>query len=610
MCGIIGYTGHRPAVPLVMEGLKRLEYRGYDSSGVCFVQNRELHVIRAEGKLKLLEDKLAGREVSLSTTAMGHTRWATHGAPTEDNAHPHLSCYGKLAIVHNGIIENYQERKNDLLSKGVRFSSETDTEVLVNCIEDELKPGLSLLEAFAGALQKAHGAYALALLSPDEPNVVYAARQSAPLLLGIGAGENFVASDIPAFLPFTRDVVFLEDGEIVRITPTSWEVFSIDTLQPLEKKPQRIEWDLQAAQKGGFKHFMLKEIFEQPRAIADCMSGRVNLERLEVSIPELDSADAPARLRVIACGTSYNAGLWAMPLMEQWAGIPTTVEIASEFRYRNALLSPGELALVISQSGETADTLAALRIARQQGCPVLGLCNVIGSSIAREADMVVFTQAGPEVSVASTKALSSQMVVLLLMALYWGRKKKTLDRETLRQALRGLAALPTQLESLMPSLNDEARRMAARFSSCRGMFFLGRGQSYPLALEGALKVKELSYIHAEGYAAGEMKHGPIALVDPEFPSFFIAPHDDLFAKSKSNLEEVAARSGPVIALTNPPKPGMELRGGESWILPDAWGPLSGFLMLPAIQLFSYEAATLLGKDVDQPRNLAKSVTVE
>lgn len=610
MCGIIGYTGHRPAVPFVMEGLRRLEYRGYDSSGICFVQNKELRVVRAEGKLKLLEEKLSGMEVSLATTGMGHTRWATHGAPTEDNAHPHRSSRGAIAIVHNGIIENYQEHKHALEAKGYSFSSQTDTEVLANLIADERHEGLSMLQSFASALKKAHGAYAVALLSPDEPDVIYAARCAAPLLLGIGTGEHFVASDIPAFLPYTRQVVFLEDGEIVRITPRSWEVFSLDRLAPVCKTPQYIEWDLQAAQKGGFKHFMLKEIFEQPRVLHDCMAGRVDLSCPDVAIPELQGMELPSRLRIVACGTSFHAGLWAMPLMEEWANIPTTVEIASEFRYRNPILAEGEAVLVISQSGETADTLAALRIAKTKGCRVLGLCNAIGSSMGREADVELFTQAGPEISVASTKALTSQMCVLLLMALQWGSMRACLPDGIMQKALHGLAALPAQLETLLPALQLEARALALRFASSKGMFFLGRGQSYPLALEGALKIKELSYIHAEGYASGEMKHGPIALIDPEFPSFFLAPHDDLFAKSKSNLEEVAARGGPVIALTNPPRPGMELRGGEQWVLPDAWGPLNAFLLLPALQLFSYEAAFFLGKDVDQPRNLAKSVTVE
>ncbi len=610
MCGIIGYAGRRPAVPLVMEGLRRLEYRGYDSSGVCFSQSNELRVVRAEGKLDRLEEKLAGMEVSLAVTAIGHTRWATHGAPSEANAHPHKSFTGALCIVHNGIIENYQECKAELEAKGVRFSSETDTEVLANIIEDERKAGGTVLESFARALRRAHGAYAVALLSPEEPNVVYAARQSAPLLLGIGMGENFVASDIPAFLPYTRDVVFLDDGEIVRITADEWAVFSLKDLASLEKPVRRVEWDMQAAQKGGFRHFMLKEIFEQPKAISDCMAGRVDIAGKTVRVPELEALPRPGRLRIVACGTSFHAGLWAMPLLEGWSGIPISVEIASEFRYREPLLSPDELVMVISQSGETADTLAALRIAKQKGCKVIGLCNVIGSSIAREADAVVYTQAGPEISVASTKALCSQMAVLLLMSLHWGSRGGNLEAGTLHAAVTGLAALPAQLESILPSLQSEARALAWKYAAVKGMFFLGRGQSYPLALEGALKVKELSYIHAEGYAAGEMKHGPIALVEPDFLTFMLAPHDELFPKTKSNLVEVQARRGPVVALTNPAKPGFEVNAEYLWTIPEAWGPLAGFLMLPALQLFSYETAGYLGNDVDQPRNLAKSVTVE
>ncbi|MDL2316388.1 glutamine--fructose-6-phosphate transaminase (isomerizing) [Desulfovibrio sp. OttesenSCG-928-A18] len=610
MCGIIAYAGHRPAVPLVLEGLRRLEYRGYDSSGVCFEQGGDLCVIRASGKLQELEDKLSGMQIFLATTGMGHTRWATHGAPTESNAHPHRSFRGGLCLVHNGIIENYQECKNELLRKGVSFQSETDTEVLVNCVEDECGPGLSNLEAFARALSKAQGAYAVAMMARDEPGTIYAARQSAPLLLGIGTGENFVASDIPAFLSYTRDVVFLEDGEIVRMTASSWEVFSLEDLRPVSKNIQRIEWDMQAAQKGGYKHFMLKEIFEQPRALADCMAGRLDSRRMEANVPELMDAEPPERLRIVACGTSYHAGLWAMPLLEEWAGIPCTVEIASEFRYRKPLLSRDEAVLVISQSGETADTIAALRIARAGGARVLALCNVLGSSIAREADLVLYTQAGPEISVASTKALSTQMMALTLMALHWGRVRGSVNEDTRHKAVSALLALPDQLQSLLPGLQSEARSLAQRYAHAKGMFFLGRGQSYPLALEGALKVKELAYIHAEGYASGEMKHGPIALIEPDFPSFFLAPHDALFAKTKSNLEEVCARSGPVIVLTNPQRQGMELRDGTQWILPEAWGPLAGFFLLPALQLFSYEAASSLGKDVDQPRNLAKSVTVE
>jgi glucosamine--fructose-6-phosphate aminotransferase (isomerizing) len=593
-----------------MEGLRRLEYRGYDSSGVCFVRNRELHVVRAEGKLNNLEDKLAEMDVSLATSGMGHTRWATHGAPTEGNAHPHLSFRRDLAIVHNGIIENHQELKEILQGKGYRFFSETDTEVLADLIADEQVEGMPLIRAFARALEKASGAYAVALLSPEEPGTIYAARLSCPLLIGAGAGEYFAASDIPAFLPYTRDVIFLEDGEIARITPLSAEVFSLPDLKPVPKTLTHIAWDLQAAQKGGYKHFMLKEIYEQPRVVSDCAAGRADMRRNAVRMPELEGFPVPSRLRIVACGTSRHAGLWARNLMEEWAGIPTTVETASEFRYRNALTTPGESLLAISQSGETADTLAALRRVKEQGVTTLGICNVIGSSIAREADAVVLTQAGPEISVASTKAMTAQMTVLMLTALYWGQARGRLDREIRARALSELADIPARLSGILPTLESEAADLAARFAACKGMFFLGRGQSFPLALEGALKVKELAYIHAEGYASGEMKHGPIALIDPSFPSFFLMPHDGHFTKTRSNLEEVAARKGPVVALTNPPKEGMELRVGESWLLPEAWGPLWSFFMLTALQLFSYKAAAFLGKDVDQPRNLAKSVTVE
>ena len=610
MCGIIGYSGHRPAVPVVIEGLRRLEYRGYDSSGVSFFQHGTLNIIRAPGKLRLLEDKLASIEHSLATTSIGHTRWATHGAPTEANAHPHQSFSGDICIVHNGIIENYQELKAELTAKGIVFHSQTDTEVLVNCIADECKEGLSLMQSFANALKRAKGAYAVAMLSKAEPNVIYAARHSAPLLLGIGIGENFIASDIPAFLPYTRDVVFLEDDEIIRVTPTSWEVLALDDLSPKSKQTHRVDWDVQSAQRGGYRHFMLKEIFEQPQVITDCTTGRISSEACEAVIPELAGQEPPSRLRIVACGTSYHAGLWAQSLIEQWAQIPVTVEIASEFRYRKPLFTPGEAVLVISQSGETADTLAALRIAREKGCKTIGLCNVVGSSIAREADTVIYTQAGPEISVASTKALCSQMVVLMIMAMAWGIRKNSLDRETIANAIKGLLLLPNQLREALPAMQDTAKALAVHHSGSKGMFFLGRGPAFPLALEGALKVKELSYIHAEGYAAGEMKHGPIALIEPEFLSVIIAPDDTLLPKTMSNMEEVQARKGPVILLTNPATEARNITADHVWTIPGAWGPLASLLLLPALQLFSYETASYLGNDVDQPRNLAKSVTVE
>lgn len=620
MCGIIGYSGHRPAVPLLVEGLRRLEYRGYDSSGVAFLQAGKLHVIKAVGRLSALEAKLASGPTMLSTCGIGHTRWATHGAPEERNAHPHLARGGSLAIVHNGIIENFQELRDELAASGCSFVSDTDTEVLACLIEEERKRASSLLEAFARALRRARGAYAVAMVSPEEPGTVYGARLSAPLLLGVGAGECFVASDIPAFLAYTRDVVFLEDGEIARVHSGgqglggAWELFRLDDLAPVRRDAVRIEWDMQAACKDGYKHFMLKEIMEQPRVIAECMAGRVPADPARdeaegLFLPELDGLDVPRRLRIVACGTSFNAGLWGARLLEKLGGVPVTVEIASEFRYRDPLLEEGEMVLAISQSGETADTLAALRLAREKGRVVLGLCNVVGSSIAREADAVLYTQAGPEISVASTKAMCSQMVVLLLLALYWGRRKGMPGDAGLLAALRGMPAL---LEGALPALRETAIRAARAYAGSRSFFYLGRGPAYPLALEGALKLKELSYIHAEGYAAGEMKHGPIALVDPEFPTFALALRDEFFPKMVSNIEQVQARQGKVIVLTQADAGGGcgDLHADVLWTLPSCHPTLASFLALPALQLFSYEVADYLGKDVDQPRNLAKSVTVE
>ena len=608
MCGIIGYAGHRPAVPVVVEGLRRLEYRGYDSAGVAFVRQDDIHVVRAMGKLAALEEKLAHESVTTPTCAMGHTRWATHGVPAERNAHPHCSNDGSLAIVHNGIIENYQAIKAELAGKGYTFSSETDTEVLVNLIAERRKTSPDLLHAFATALREAHGAYAVCLMDKAEPGVIYAARMSAPLIFGQGTGENFVASDIPAFLPYTRKVVFLQDGDLVRATANSYEILRLEDLSPVSHETQTIQWDMQAAQKGGYRHFMLKEIFEQPRVISDGLTGRMSDDKSRVRLAELDDLPVPKRLHIVACGTSYHSGLWGRLLLEHWARVPVQVEIASEFRYRDTLLlDKDDMVLVISQSGETADTLAARRIAKQNGVTVLGLCNVVGSSIAREASAVLYTQAGPEISVASTKAMCSQMLMLTLMALYWGTRKGCLSVEESRGNLQMLENLPALLDGNLPAMHERAKEISRKYSQVHNFFYLGRGHCYPLALEGALKLKELSYIHAEGYAAGEMKHGPIALIDPGFPTFALALDDVLLPKVKSNMVEVQARQGQVIALTNK---GVELEAEDRWDIPALPGPLSAFLALPALQLFSYETADYLGKDVDQPRNLAKSVTVE
>lgn len=607
MCGIIGYSGHRPAVPVLLEGLKSLEYRGYDSAGVAFIQNRKLEVVRAPGKLAELEHKLGGMNIGQATSGLGHTRWATHGLPVERNAHPHTSNDRRIALVHNGIIENFQHLREDLKRKGYTFASETDTEVLTHLLADGLKQHATMLEALSWALAQVEGAYAVAVVDLQEPGVIYGARASSPLVLGVGTGENFIASDIPAFLHYTRKVVFLEDGELVRIDADTWGVYDTTTLAKIDKKIHQIDWDVQAAQKGGYKHFMLKEIFEQPKVISDCLAGRLDHDRNVVELPELQDLIPPKRLHIVACGTSYHAGLWGLNLLEGWARIPTSVEIASEFRYRDVMLEPEDVVLVISQSGETADTLAVLRKAKEMGIAVYALCNVVGSSIAREADLVVYTQAGPEISVASTKAMCSQLVLLTLMALHWGRKKGTLPEGVMESCVRGLQGLPGLLEAELPPLREISRKLARKYSHATSFLYLGRGCNYPLALEGALKLKEISYIHAEGYAAGEMKHGPIALIDPDFPTFAIALNDAHFTKVKSNLEEVQAREGKIIGLTHP---NTGLMVDDPWVIPEAWGLLSAFITLPALQLFAYEMADYLGRDVDQPRNLAKSVTVE
>jgi glucosamine--fructose-6-phosphate aminotransferase (isomerizing) len=607
MCGIIGYSGHRPAVGVIVEGLKRLEYRGYDSAGVAYVQRNELHVVRAEGKLANLENKLAELPTHTATSGMGHTRWATHGLPVERNAHPHRDQAGTVALVHNGIIENYQELRSELTAKGVLFTSETDTEVLAQLVGQYLAETKKMDLAVSKALARVEGSYAICVVSLAHPGVLYAARRSSPLVMGVGMGENFVASDIPAFLPYTREVVFLEDGEMVRIDANSWQVMDESTLEPIAKTPQHITWDVQAAQKGGYKHFMLKEIFEQPRVISDCLAGRVDRKTGKAHLEELAGAPTPERLFIVACGTSFHAGLWGMYLMENWAKIPTRVEIASEFRYREPLLGPGDTVLAISQSGETADTLAGMRLARKLGATVIGLCNVVGSTVSREADRVIYTQAGPEMSVASTKAMCSQLTLLTLLALYWGQEKGVLPAEASTHCVRTLEGLPDVLAAELPGMRHKATELARAYSEAHSFLYLGRGMCYPLALEGALKLKEISYIHAEGYASGEMKHGPIALIDPKFPTFALAPCDDLYPKVKSNLQEVQARGGKIITLTHAAQ---DLRVEHAWVVPAVWGPLDAFMLLPALQLFAYEMADYLGKDVDQPRNLAKSVTVE
>ncbi|MBQ7456633.1 MAG: glutamine--fructose-6-phosphate transaminase (isomerizing) [Desulfovibrio sp.] len=609
MCGIIGYTGHRPALPVVLEGLRHLEYRGYDSAGVGYVLQKKLHRVRAKGKLHNLEDALTNLGAAITVScAIGHTRWATHGIPEERNAHPHFSNDGTLALVHNGIIENYQELKAELVQKGYGFESDTDTEVLINLISFCRQSEPSLLAAFAKALSLAHGAYAVCMLDCEAPQTLYAARMQAPLLVGKGVGEYFIASDIPAFLASTRDVLFLEDGEIVVASPNTCSLYTLtDIVHPLKREVQTIQWGIQAAQKGGYRHFMLKEIFEQPTVIQDCLSGRIKADN-HIDLPELASMPLPKQIHIVACGTSYHAGLWGQHILENLAHIPVTTEIASEFRYKERFLIPqDDLVLVISQSGETADTLAALRTAKEHSIPTLALCNVLGSSLAREADRVCYTQAGPEISVASTKAMTSQMLLLTCLALFFGEKKGVLDPLQQKHLLATLKTLPITLANELPTMHEKAKFLARKYAQAKSFFFLGRGHCFSLALEGALKLKELSYIHAEGYACGEMKHGPIALIDPHFPSLVLALDDAFYPKITSNVVEIQSRQGRVIAITNP---GTDIAVDDRWEIPKVLDPLSAFCVLPCLQLFSYEMADYLGKDVDQPRNLAKSVTVE
>ncbi len=606
MCGIIAYTGHQSAVPILLDGLKRLEYRGYDSAGLAYPDRSGLAVIKQAGKIRELEALLAGL-ANGATSGIGHTRWATHGLPTRVNAHPHCDTAGCLALVHNGIIENHQELKNQLQDQGHDFASDTDTEVLCHLISQGSRYSRDTASALAWALSQVEGSYALAVIFQDQPEQIWAARQSSPLLAGLGKGEMFLASDVPAFLGSTRDVIYLEDGELIRLEPEGWQVLETARQIPRTKAVSRVDWDIRAAEKGGHPHFMLKEILEQPKVVEDCLSGRLLPDSADLRLPEIEDWPLPERLRIVACGTSYHAGLWARQVFEHWTDIDVEVDIASEFRYRSLRFRPGDLVLAITQSGETADTLAGLRLARQQGTKVLGLCNVLGSSVARESDRVLYTQAGPEISVASTKAMCSQMTALLLLALFWGRRKGTVDQAQERAVIEGLRTLPEVLSNQIPLMREKALELVRKYADKRHFFYLGRGLNTPLALEGALKLKEISYIHAEGYPAGEMKHGPIALIDSGFPSFVIAPRDELWPKTASNITEVQARVGEVILLTTP---GMELQGVDRWTLPELPWPLSSFAALPALQLFAYEMAVELGTDVDQPRNLAKSVTVE
>jgi glutamine---fructose-6-phosphate transaminase (isomerizing) len=614
MCGIVGYIGPKDPVDVLVEGLRRLEYRGYDSAGIAVVgQNGSLGVRRAAGKLRELERVLAENPID-GTYGLGHTRWATHGRPSEENAHPHRDCTGRLVVIHNGIIENYVELKHSLEALGHRFVTETDTEIVAHAIEEERRSGRArdLPDAFCRVLPQLRGIYALVAMSADDPHTLVAARQGPPLVVGVGQDEYFVASDIPAILMHTKDVVFMEDGEVVIVRPDGLSFQDVRGAK-LEKSPIRVPWDPIMAEKGGYKHFMLKEIHEQPRAVRDTLLGRVSLESSQILLDEIGLSDddlrSATRMSIVACGTSWHAGLVGKFIIEQLAGIPVEVDYASEFRYRRPILDERTLALFISQSGETADTLAALRESKARGAKPLGICNVQGSMLTREARGTIYTHAGPEIGVASTKAFTSQLVAVTLLALKLGHARGRLKDDELREIVRALYHIPAQMEQY---LADEAsiEPLAHRFQHHRDFLYLGRGVNYPIALEGALKLKEISYIHAEGYPAGEMKHGPIALIDESMPIVAIAPRDSVFEKMLSNIEEVKARSGVVIAVTDGDDADLARKVDALIRVPRTHEMLAPLLTVLPLQLLAYHIALLRGCDVDQPRNLAKSVTVE
>ena len=610
MCGIVGYVGHRDAVSFILPGLRRLEYRGYDSAGIATVSRTSLDVRKTTGRIADLEAVLTSDRPT-GTLGVGHTRWATHGRPSEANAHPHLDCHARLAVVHNGIIENYRELRKTLAAEGHRFRSQTDTEVIAHLIERYQTNGLAA--AVLRAARDLRGAFAIACIASAAPNTLVALRRgSSPLVIGYGRGEMFVASDIPALLGQTREVLVLDEGELAVLTPDGITLRTLDGA-PLRRRPTTIPWDGEAAEKSGYPHFMLKEIFEQPEALRNTMRERLDLETPDIRIPELGLKDRDLaglnRLCFVACGTSWHAALVGKYLVEEFARLPVEVDIASEFRYRRPVLDSRVLTVPISQSGETADTLAALREAKDQGSRAVAICNVVGSSLAREADGVVYTRAGLEIGVASTKAFTAQLVAVTLLALKLGLARNFADPALVRQVIKGLAELPDLLAVVLQG-SDAIRRIAQRFVDSQHFLYLGRGLNYPLALEGALKLKEISYIHAEGYPAGEMKHGPIALIDSRMPVVAIAPRGATYEKMTSNIEEIKARDGIVIAIATEGDGEMAAKGDLVISVPPAPEWLQPLLIAVPLQLLAYHLGVLRGADVDQPRNLAKSVTVE
>ncbi|MBI5585763.1 MAG: glutamine--fructose-6-phosphate transaminase (isomerizing) [Deltaproteobacteria bacterium] len=609
MCGIIGYLGPQDAVEVIFQGLQRLEYRGYDSAGIAVIRDGEFEVRRSEGKLNRLGKILEQHPIS-GPVGIGHTRWATHGRPSETNAHPHLS--GSIALVHNGIIENYLELKARLLKEGHTFASETDSEIVAHLI-DHYARDLDLVEAVRKALEEIKGSYALVVLQQGQPQRMVAVRKECPLVIGLGEGELYVASDILAFLHHTDQVIYLEDGEVAVLELPRPEIRN-QQRERLTKKIQKIPWNPVMAEKAGYKHFMQKEIFEQPQCLIDTFRGRISPETGEVALSEFGLSDRELqevrRIIVVACGTSWHAGLVAKFLLEEYLRIPVDVDYGSEYRYRNPIIDDRTLIILISQSGETADTLAALREGRRQGARILAICNVVGSTLAREADGVIYTHAGPEIGVASTKAFTTQLVALNLLTLYLGQELGCVSSAERIRVAQDLLRLPGGVETLLEG-EKQIAAVAHTYFQAQDFLFLGRGIHYPIALEGALKLKEISYIHAEGYPAGEMKHGPIALIDEHLPTVMLLPDNAVMEKVQSNLQEVRARGGRIIALTDREAGAAEKIEADALIpVPKISWSLSPILFTIPLQLLAYHIAVLRGTDVDQPRNLAKSVTVE
>jgi glucosamine--fructose-6-phosphate aminotransferase (isomerizing) len=611
MCGIVGYAGNQQALPILLAGLRRLEYRGYDSAGVAVLDGGEVQVVRKAGKLNALEQVLGSDEALGGVTGIGHTRWATHGQPTDRNAHPHLDCTGKVAVIHNGIIENFYTLRGQLEAEGHRFASQTDTECVAHLVEGALGEGLAFADAVRKALKRLEGSFALAVLHRGDPGVVVGAKRDLPLVAGRAEGENFVASDFAAFLDRTKDGVILEDDQVVVVTPERLEVTDLDG-RPVEPYEHHVDWDLSAAEKGGYEHFMLKEMHEQPLAIKQTLEGRTDpagrlvLDELRMSEDELREVD---KVFVVACGTAYHSGLVAKYAIEHWTRLPVEIEIASEFRYRDPVLDRNTLVIAISQSGETADTLGAVRYARRQRARVLTVCNTVGASIPRESDAVLYTRAGPEVCVAATKTFATQLAAMYLVALYLAQVRGTMFTDEVAAVVRELQRIPAKVE-LCLERSEQVRKVADAYKDARDWLFLGRHVGYPMALEGALKLKEISYLHAEGYPAAELKHGPIALIEDGTPVVVVHPSSHIYAKMLTNIQEVAARGAAILAIAEDGDREVAAHATHVLRVPATAQLLTPLVCLIPLQLLSYHVAVARGCPIDKPRNLAKSVTVE